>query len=76
MAEGEQVVLKVYHNGIERPFYHQVLIWHDGASGHCDKLAVRMPVEHTLFGLLPGQYRVEIYVEGNLRASGEFTVQG
>ena len=76
MAEGEQVVLKVYHNGVERPFYHQVLIWHDGASGHCDQLAVRIPVKHILFGLLPGQYRVEIYVEGNLRASGEFTVQG
>jgi len=75
MAEGEQVVLKVYHNGAERPFYDQVLTWRGGASGRCEQLAVKKPVEHTLFGLLPGHYHVEIYVEGNLRASGEFTVE-
>ncbi|PWH13706.1 MAG: hypothetical protein DDG58_13600 [Ardenticatenia bacterium] len=75
MVEGEQVVLKVYYNGVERPFYHQILTWHNGASGRCDYLAVRTPVQHTPFGLLPGRYRVEIYVEGNLRASGEFIVE-
>lgn len=74
MAEGEQIVLKVYYNGVERPFYHQVITWHGGPSGHYDQLAVKVPVAHTLFGLLMGHYRVEIYVEGNLHASGEFTV--
>ncbi|MCS7260395.1 MAG: tetratricopeptide repeat protein, partial [Anaerolineae bacterium] len=74
VSEGEQIVLKVYFNGVELPLHHQVMTWHGDASGHYDQLAVKVPVEHTPFGLLIGRYRVEIYVEGNLRASGEFTV--
>jgi hypothetical protein len=31
-------------------------------------------MERSLFGLSPGRYRFEIYLEGNLRASGEFTI--
>ena len=75
MADGEQVVLKVYFNGVEQPFFNQVVTWEGGQSGHSDQLAVEVPVERTLFGLMPGRYRVEVCVEGNLRASGEFAIE-
>jgi tetratricopeptide (TPR) repeat protein len=74
MVDGQQVVLKVYRDGVEQPFYNQVIRWEDGATGRSTRLAVKLPVEGTGFGLTPGGYRVEIYVEGNLRASGEFTI--
>jgi len=76
MVDGQQVVLKVYRDGSEQPFYNQVIRWQDGATGHSTRLAVKLPVEGTRFGLSPGRYRVEIYLEGNLRASGEFTIGG
>lgn len=74
MVDGQQMVLKVYRNDVEQPFYNQVIAWHDGAAGHSNRLAVKLPVERSLFGLPPGRYRVEIYLEGNLRAAGEFTI--
>ena len=74
MVSGELVVLKVYYNGVEQPFFNAALAWQDGAAGHSTRLAVQLPVERTLFGLSPGRYGVEIYVEGNLRAAGEFTI--
>jgi tetratricopeptide (TPR) repeat protein len=76
MVDGEKVVLKVYFNGTEQPFYNQMVTWQDGPSGHSDRLAVRLPIERTLAGLWQGRYLAEIYIEGNLRASGEFTVGG
>jgi hypothetical protein len=75
MADGEQVVLKVYLNGVEQPFFNQVVTWEGGPSGHSDRLVVELPVERTMFGLMPGRYRAEVYVEGNLLASGEFTIE-
>jgi len=75
MTDGEVVVLKVTFNGVEQTFFNQVVTWEDGQAGHSTRLAVRLPIERTLFGLMAGRYRVEIYVEGNLRASGEFTIE-
>jgi tetratricopeptide (TPR) repeat protein len=74
LSNGQQVVLKVYLNGVEQPFFNQVVSWQDGVAGHSTRLAVKLPVERSLFGLSPGRYRTEIYLEGNLRATGEFTI--
>jgi tetratricopeptide (TPR) repeat protein len=76
MSGGEQVVLKVYHNGIEKPWLNQVISdWPAGASGQSDQFAIHEGLESTLTYLTPGDYHAEIYVEGNLLVEGDFTVQ-
>jgi tetratricopeptide (TPR) repeat protein len=75
MKDGEQVVMKVYYNGQENAFFNQVVSWADGPSGHSDRLAVEWPVKRSMINLPSGQYEVEIYVEGNLRAQGAFSIE-
>jgi hypothetical protein len=65
----------VQHNEVDQPFLSQAVTWQDGTSGHSARLAVKAPVERTTIGLWRGHYAVEIYVEGNLRAAGEFEVK-
>ncbi len=75
MKDGELVVMKVYYSGTETPNLNQVLHWKDGPEGMSTRFFVRGLVEHTLAGLNSGNYICEIYVEGNLKASGEFTIE-
>jgi tetratricopeptide (TPR) repeat protein len=75
LKDGDQVVLTVQHNEMDQPFLSQVVTWQDGSAGHSTRLAVEAPVDHTMTGLWRGRYEVEIYVEGNLRSAGEFTVE-
>jgi tetratricopeptide (TPR) repeat protein len=76
IANGQHVVLKVYHQGIERPWLNQIIEqWPHPESGRSDHFAIQQGLEATLTYLTPGSYHVELYVEGNLTAEGDFTVQ-
>jgi len=75
MKNGEQVVLVGFNDDVELPWMTQVRVWSDGPAGQSTRLTIKSEVpEPTLEYFRPGQYDVEVYVEGNLKAQGSFTV--
>lgn len=76
LAPNEQLVMKVYVNGQEDLLTSQAVRWNEGPSGRSRHLMVELPVKNARLALVPGRYDVELYVEGNLRASGVFTITG
>lgn len=72
MKDGQLVVVKVYVNGVESPGLRLVQTWALGESGK----ATLPLTPGGAYGLSPGQYRVEIYVDSRLVQSGGFTVPG
>jgi hypothetical protein len=75
VPDGAIVVQKVYDDqGNERPQYTRVETWKQGTAGHA-VWSVQTPVQKTLVGLSSGPYVVELYVEGELVQSGQFTIE-
>ena len=74
MPNGALVVQKVYDSRQnEIALLGDVEVWRLGSAGHAER-SIRAPVAHTLAGLASGRYTVELYVEGELLASGSFDI--
>lgn len=74
LSNGALVVQKVYDSRQnEIPLLGQVDVWRLGSSGHAER-SIRAPVAHTLAGLASGHYTVELYVDGELLATGSFDI--
>lgn len=75
MQNGMRIVQKVYKEGQELPLYGRVETWSLGQSGSA-VWKVSYPLEGAINRFLAaGRYRIDLFVEGNLLSSGEFTVE-
>jgi hypothetical protein len=73
MADGQEVLFKVYINGEEDPSWRVIFPWEAGAEG-----AYKKPLSLDYsdnFVLTAGYYTVEIYVDGQLAQRGSFVVE-
>ena len=70
MVDGQLVVVKVYVDGQESTGLRLVQTWSLGAEGQ----AVLPLTPGGAYGLTPGEYRVEIYVDSQLKQVGSFVV--
>jgi len=72
MVDGQLVVVKVYVDGQESTGLRLVQTWSLGAEGK----ATLPLTPGGSYGLSPGEYRVEIYVDSVLVQEGSFSVPG
>lgn len=72
MADGDQVLFKVYVDGEEDPSWRMLADWDLGAAGSAEK-PISLAYSDN-FVLSPGQYAVEMYVNGHLAQRGTFYV--
>ncbi len=70
MVDGTPWTAVWYYNGSEIFRTPQDTVWSDGASGS-KVISVEDPN-----GLLPGNYRLELYIENRLGATSDFTIAG
>jgi len=68
VQDGQQLVLKVYRNGVESPWLRLVENWALGSAGE----AVLPLSPSSQFALAPGDYRLELYLDGHLLQEGAF----
>jgi hypothetical protein len=73
MQDGQEVIFKLYTNGVEDPSWRIVEPWKQGASGSAEIL-ISYAYSDT-FTFAPGDYTVEIYVDHILAQRGFFTIQ-
>lgn len=72
MKDGQEVLVKVYIDGEEDASWRKVLTWDGGETG---SYAIALAIAYSdTFVLGAGFYEVEIYVDGQLAASGSFVV--
>lgn len=72
MADGQEVLFKVYIDGEEDPSWRVIFPWEAGAEGLYEK---PLSLDYSdNFVLLAGEYTVEMYVAGQLAQRGSFTV--
>jgi hypothetical protein len=75
MKDTYLVTQKVYRDGQEQPLYGKSEPWSIGESGS-GVWGVTYPIRGVVNRFLTsGKYTVDIFVEGNLLSSGQFTVQ-
>jgi tetratricopeptide (TPR) repeat protein len=75
MKDSYLVTQKVYRDGQEQSLYGKSESWSIGESGS-GFWGVTYPIRGVVNRFLaPGKYNVDIFVEGNLLSSGQFTVQ-
>jgi tetratricopeptide (TPR) repeat protein len=72
MKDGQDLLVKVYINGEEDASWRKLVTWESGAEGSY-VLPLAIAYSET-FVLTNGSYFVEIYVDGQIVAEGEFTV--
>jgi len=70
MSDGQLLVVKTYKEGQESTGLRLVETWNLGQQG----LAAFRLTPGRQFALAPGEYYVELYVEGNLIQEGRFTI--
>jgi len=68
VRDGQLLVLKVYRNGVEAPWLRLVENWTLGTAGE----AVLPLSPGSQFALAPGDYRLELYLDGHLLQEGAF----
>ena len=68
IQNGQQLVVKIYHNGSESLWLRIVEDWNLGSQGE----AVFPLNPSSQFALTDGDYRVEVYLDGNLMQEGSF----
>jgi tetratricopeptide (TPR) repeat protein len=73
MKDGQEVIFKLYNNGVEDPSWRIIEPWKLGESGVSEYL-ISYAYSDT-FTFSPGQYTVELYVDHNLAQRGFFTIQ-
>jgi hypothetical protein len=75
MQDGQQVVWKVYVDGVEYPEYRTVLTWDKGPSGEAAQpLSDDFAFSNT-YSFDPGEYTVEMYVDSDLAQRGSFVIE-
>lgn len=73
MADGQEVLFKVYIDGEEDPSWRVIFPWEAGAEGSYEK---PLSLDYSdNFVLAAGYYTVEIYVDGQLAQRGSFVVE-
>ncbi|MHB0875232.1 MAG: tetratricopeptide repeat protein [Anaerolineae bacterium] len=72
MADGDEVVFKVYVDGEEDPSWRMIAGWDLGIAGSAEK-PISLAYSDN-FVLSPGEYTVEMYVNGHLAQRGIFYV--
>jgi hypothetical protein len=70
LADGTPWTAIWYYEGAEFFRLPEGTVWNDGAAG-AKVISVQEPN-----GLLPGTYRLELYIEGRLSATSDFTLSG
>jgi S1-C subfamily serine protease len=72
LANGTPWATLWYYEGVEIPNSRTPdgTVWNDGGSG-TKEVSIQDPN-----GLLPGNYRVELYIDGRLSATSDFTLAG
>lgn len=72
MRDGQEVLIKVYIDGIEDPSWRVLFTWDVGESG---STAVPISIAYSdSFVLVTAEYTVELYVDGHLAQVGTFSV--
>jgi len=74
LAAGAILVVQVSRNGIEQPSLGWVEAWSGPTSGSVER-TIGASVRKTVFGLVPGTYGVEVYIDGTLALRGSFVVE-
>ncbi|MEO0565569.1 MAG: carboxypeptidase-like regulatory domain-containing protein, partial [Chloroflexota bacterium] len=69
MVDGSEWLTRWFYDGAE-VFRTPPDVWRDGPDG-AKTVSIQDPA-----GLVPGQYRLEIYVEGRLAATSDFVIAG
>lgn len=73
MADGQEVLFKVYIEGEEDPSWRVIFPWEAGAEGSYEK---PLSLDYSdNFVLAAGYYTVEMYVDGQLAQRGSFMVE-
>lgn len=75
MQDGQQVVWKVYVDGVEYPEYRTVSIWEEGPSGEASQPLTDDFAYGSTYSFDPGEYTVEMYVDSQLTQRGFFVVE-
>jgi S1-C subfamily serine protease len=70
MTDGMEWTPRWFYQGIEIFRPEVTPVWSDGASG-AKTISVEVPE-----GLLPGNYRLELYIQGTMAATADFTIAG
>ncbi len=73
MTDGQSVLWKVYHEGLEDPSLRLVELWSLGESGEAQK-PLSFACSNTYI-FTPGRYTVEMYVESRLMQHGTFVIE-
>lgn len=74
MQDGQEVVFKVYINGEEDPSWRIVTPWELGAAGTAE---IPISLSYSNVAVLdPGEYTIELYVDGHLAQRGWFVIEG
>lgn len=74
MADGQQVLVKIYADGEEEPSWRADVTWELGASGSAQ---YELGFAYSdLYVVDPGEYAVEVYVDSHLAQRGTFVVLG
>lgn len=81
MSNGQNVVYKVFLNGVERPEFRAKRVWDKGESGEAEQSFGELSTAgdlysvSNLYALDEGDYIVEMYVDNNLARIGSFDIQ-
>lgn len=74
MRDGQQVIWKVYVDGVEYPEYRTVTTWEGGESGETARPLTDDFAFGSTYSFDPGEYAVEMYVDSELVLRGFFMV--
>jgi tetratricopeptide (TPR) repeat protein len=74
MQDGQEVVMKVYHNGEEDPSWRAVDQWALGQAGEDGFFSLSYAYSN-VYTLAPGEYWVEIYIDSHLAQRGYFVIE-
>lgn len=74
MQDGQELVMKVYHNGEEDPSWRAVDQWSLGQAGE-DGFFPLSYAYSNVYSLASGEYLVEIYIDSHLAQRGYFIIE-
>jgi len=74
LAAGAILVVQVFRDGIEQPSLGWVEAWSGPPTGPVER-TIGASARKTVFGLVPGTYDVDVYIDGTLALRGSFVVE-
>lgn len=73
MKDGQELLVKVYINGEEDASWRKLVTWDSGSEG---EYVMPLAIAYSdTFVLTAGNYYVELYIDGQIAAEGNFNVQ-